>query len=148
MKSIYLYTAIGLALGCMVPIQSAVNSQLGQQLKHPLQASFTSFLVGTLVLAIILTVFDIGFPFTKQLGQTSWYLFTGGVMGAIFVSTVIVLIPRSGTLVILSSTVAGQLILAAVADHFGWFGLPHNPISFQRVVGIILLISGVLLVHK
>lgn len=148
MKDVYLYIVAGLALGCMIPVQSAINSQLGQQLKHPLQASFISFSVGTLVLAVILSVFKIGFPFTKHLCSISWYLFLGGAMGAVFVSAIIVLVPKTGTLRLLATTVAGELLLATIADHYGWFGLPVHQLSISRAVGVLFLLAGLYFVHK
>jgi transporter family-2 protein len=35
-----------------------------------------------------------------------------------------------------------------VIDHFGWLGLPEHPITWLRVAGVVLLISGVWLISK
>lgn len=146
MKATYLLIAAGLALGCIVPVQSAINAHLGQSLKHPLQASFISFIVGTITLAIVLTVLKIGFPMPKQFSNLSWYYFTGGILGSVFVSSIIFLVPKTGTFSVLSAIVAGELVFAMIADHYGWFGLQPKLIETKRVVGCVLLITGVILV--
>jgi len=36
--------------------------------------------------------------------------------------------------------------MALVIDHFGWLGLPENPITWMRVAGIVLLAAGAWLI--
>jgi len=44
--------------------------------------------------------------------------------------------------------VAGQMAMSMVMDHFGWLGIPAQPISLLRILGAILLFSGVVLIRK
>ena len=46
------------------------------------------------------------------------------------------------------SALAGQLATALVIDHFGWLGLPVNPITWGRVAGVALLGIGVWLISR
>ena len=39
-------------------------------------------------------------------------------------------------------TIAGQLALAVVIDHFGWLGVARSPITASKVLGIALLALG------
>jgi uncharacterized membrane protein YdcZ (DUF606 family) len=40
------------------------------------------------------------------------------------------------------------MIGSCLVDTFGWFGVAKLPLSFMRLVGIVLLIVGVILVQK
>jgi len=44
--------------------------------------------------------------------------------------------------------VAGQLLTAILMDHYGWLGLKENPISVQKLLGILLVVAGAYLVNK
>ena len=47
----------------------------------------------------------------------------------------------------MSYALAGQLLLAVVASHFGWFDIPVKQIDFIKLVGILALIAGVILIN-
>ena len=42
---------------------------------------------------------------------------------------------------------SGQIIIATIASHFGWFELPVKPITFKKVLGVISLTVGVSLLN-
>ena len=44
--------------------------------------------------------------------------------------------------------VAGQMMLSLILDHFGFMGVPKQPITMTRLAGVAMLIGGVLLVRK
>ncbi|MFN7231890.1 MAG: DMT family transporter [Brevundimonas sp.] len=44
--------------------------------------------------------------------------------------------------------IAGQLALSLVLDHFGWLGVPRQPLSLTRIAGVALVLAGVLLVRR
>jgi transporter family-2 protein len=45
-------------------------------------------------------------------------------------------------------TVTAALIMSLLVDHFGWLRVHPHPISLGRIVGGLLLISGVALIAK
>ena len=45
-------------------------------------------------------------------------------------------------------TIAGQLGVAIVIDHFGWLGVEKSPITVAKVSGVLLLAVGTWLVIK
>ena len=47
-----------------------------------------------------------------------------------------------------AATIAGQLTIAVVVDHFGWLGVERQAINLARVCGILLLAAGVALVVR
>jgi len=44
--------------------------------------------------------------------------------------------------------ITGNLVVAAVIDRFGWFGVTPIPLEWTRVVGILLLAGGAALVLR
>ena len=44
--------------------------------------------------------------------------------------------------------VAGQLIGASLADHFGAFGMEVKPVSLMKAAGLLLVLAGAVLVQR
>nr|WP_209329807.1 DMT family transporter [Lunatimonas salinarum] len=40
------------------------------------------------------------------------------------------------------------MIFAGLASHFGWFGLPVEPITLRKIMGIALMIFSVSLIKS
>ncbi|MFG0332434.1 MAG: DMT family transporter [Maioricimonas sp. JB049] len=140
---------LAVAAGFVVPIQSILNGRLGNLLENPLLAALVSFLGGSVTLGTILLMTTPGIPQVATDGKSfPWYLFTGGAFGAVFVTSVLVLVPQIGTTKVLAAAVVGQFIMALIVDHFGILGVPHNNASLMRVAGCLLLITGMLLINR
>ena len=142
------YTSIVLLIGCLVAVQGSINTQLTTYLKHPIQGALVSFVVGALSLLALNFIFRTQIPDWEHVKTAPWYLFAGGLLGAIFVSSVIFFIPKIGVTTVLAASIAGQLIAASVIDHFGFFGLTVHPISVGRIAGILLLAGGIFLIQR
>lgn len=140
---------IAVLVGGLVPLQSTINAYLGGYMKTPLAATFINFLGGTLIVLVVLGIlFRHQLPTFTELGQVPWYLFFGGLLGATFVTTIVMLTPKIGVTNMLVGAMVGQLIISLFFDHFGWMNLTPHPISWQRVAGVIFLIIGVILTQK
>jgi transporter family-2 protein len=144
----YIFIIIALVIGGFLSVQGSINAHLSSFLKHPLQASLTNFLVGTIILILLNVILRTSMPALSDMKRIPWYLFLGGVIGAMFVTSVVLLIPRIGVTTMLAASIAGQLIIAAVIDHFGFFNVAEHPISLSRTAGIAMLIAGILLIQK
>lgn len=68
--------------------------------------------------------------------------FTGGAIAAFGVRMYYVLIPEMDVGPMMSSALTGQLIIAFMASHFGWFGIPVKQIELFNLAGIVALIAG------
>ncbi|MGQ7868076.1 DMT family transporter [Sunxiuqinia sp. sy24] len=142
------YTLIVLLIGCLLAIQGSINTQLTTFLKHPLQGALVNFLVGFICLVGLNLILKTQIPDWGQVKIAPWYLFAGGMLGAIFVSSVIFFIPKIGVSTVLAASIAGQLVAASIIDHFGYFGLAVHPISAGRIAGILLLLGGIFLIQR
>lgn len=48
----------------------------------------------------------------------------------------------------MSFALTGQLLVAVIAGHYGWFDLPIKPLSLMRIIGVFALLSGVILINR
>jgi transporter family-2 protein len=137
---------VTLAMGAILPIQAALNGKLMRTFGHPVIGATISFLTGTLVLLIY--AFSIRSSFNPALiRETQWYHWIGGLIGAVYVTGIIVIIPRLGAGLAFTLIVSGQLMMSVLMDHYGLLGVPVNPISPAKLLGFCLLIAGVFLIR-
>jgi transporter family-2 protein len=142
-----IYIFLALLAGTILPVQAAINAALRGQLGHPVLASFASFLIGTCCLGLYALVARIPFSTGNFAGIEGWK-WTGGVLGAVYLTLAIILTPRLGAAVTFGLVITGQLIASVVLDHFGWLGIPIHQINAPRVLGVLLLMAGVVLVRN
>jgi transporter family-2 protein len=69
-------------------------------------------------------------------------MWIGGVMGLTVVGTITFAQPRIGATAVIGILIAGQLVMGAVIDRFGFFGVHQIAISPARAAGIVLLGIG------
>ncbi|TXF91749.1 DMT family transporter [Neolewinella aurantiaca] len=139
---------LAIAAGLMLPIQAGLNSEMGRALKSPVYASIVSFAVG--LIALLLYAFITRMPFGNlRDGLTlPWYYWIGGILGAFYVYGIIVLTPRLGVALTFGLTVAAQMLFGLMMDHYGWLDIPVSPVSWPRIVGVVMIIAGVVLIRS
>lgn len=134
-------------VGGLIALQAPINSNLGKQI-GTFQAAAVSFAIGTLLLVAIVFVAGGGVSEVSEARSLPWYYLTGGVLGAAYVTSVLVTVRSLGAGGVVAATIAGQLSMAVVVDQLGILGVPKQPISTARVVGIVLLAIGTYLVVR
>jgi transporter family-2 protein len=134
-----------LLLGVALSIQVGVNAELRAGLGHPVLAATVSFLIGTLGLLLVTVAIRPALPGATQL--VPWWQWTGGLLGALYVISAIVLAPKLGAAAMLAAIVAGQMAASLLLDHFGLLGFPVQPVSPLRVFAVLLILAGVLLLQ-
>src|SRR5690242_5846259 len=134
--------------GVVLAVQAGVNVQLRNALRDPITSSLVSFLVGTAGLALYACVARAQWPSGSSLGQVPAWQWAGGLLGAVYVVSTILVGPPLGAATLLSLVVAGQMIAAMVLDHFGWLGFAQHSVNLWRVLGAGLLIAGTVLILR
>ena len=142
-----MFYALSLGAGLSVALQQVLNANLRAGLGSPWLAGFVSYLGGTLVMLVILLVSREPWFSAASVARTSWFSWTGGVFGAIFIGISIIMVPRLGAATVLALIVVGQMIGSLTMDHFGLFGLAQHPATPVRLVGAASLILGVALIR-
>jgi transporter family-2 protein len=133
--------------GGLVALQAPINSVLGRSI-GTWQAAFVSFAIGTVALAIIASLATGGLSQVTGVRDVSLVYLTGGLLGAAYVTSILVAVRTLGAGGVVVATIAGQLAVSVVVDHFGLLGVTKQPITLARVVGVALLGLGTYLVVR
>ncbi|WGH83591.1 DMT family transporter [Auritidibacter ignavus] len=135
---------LGLLVGCIMPAQAAINARLRVAVQSPWVMSTISFGVGTAGLAILALIADggIGFDLVGVATQHPWWIWLGGAFGMVGMTSIVLLIPHLGAMLTTVSLLVGQILTAALVDHFQLFNAPHHRLTPLRVVGMVLVLVG------
>ncbi|MDP9227547.1 MAG: DMT family transporter [Actinomycetota bacterium] len=133
-------------VGGMIALQAPINAGLGKA-TGSFAAALISFAVGTLLLAaiVILSGKAGGLP---EAASVQWYYLLGGLLGAAYVFSALVLVDEIGAGGVAAATVTGQLTTSVLLDRFGALGLEQTPLTAQRLCGVALLLVGTYLVVR
>ncbi|MEJ6784721.1 DMT family transporter [Aminobacter sp. Piv2-1] len=143
-----LWSLLGVLAGAFVAIQAPINAQLARGLGVPVAAAAISFLSGAIVLGLV-TYFT-----TRSQGlvidwkaPAPWLFVAGGALGAVYVTSTVLLTPRIGAAALMAFLVAGQLLAGMLVDKAGVFGVAVRELSTGRIVGAMLLLAGALMIR-
>lgn len=144
----YLYFILPALAGLTITTQAGVNSQLKVAVNNPWVAAFISFVVGTVLLGLVILTTKQQVPTLAQLKGIELYKYSGGLLGAFFVTVIIFTVQRIGSANVFALVIAGQLLVALLYDHFGMFGFRQSDINWVKLLGVALLIVGAYLINK
>lgn len=140
------YALTMLAAGIGIPILAALNAGLGTRLGSPVAAAAILFSVALSVTLILLALK--GMPALAALITAPKHLFLAGLLVAFYILSITFIAPKFGVGNAVFFVLLGQLISAALIDHFGLFGARVSPLSLSRAGGIALMATGVFLTQK
>gem|GEM_PF-49674 len=132
--------------GIGIPILAALNAALGGRIGSPVAASVVLFAIAFLSAA---AVYATGMfkPSASLLSQPK-HFFLAGLLIAFYVLSITFIAPKFGVGNAVFFVLLGQLISAAMIDHFGLFGAQINPLSITKSGGIFLMVAGVYLTQQ
>ena len=131
-----------LAAGAAMSIQGVMNTRLGDKVG----VLETNALVQAVGFALaLLSAWGFGKGNIRLIGQAPWYSWWGGVIAPIITVTVMLSIKGLSPTVAISTILLSQLTVAALIDAFGWLGSEKLPFTWQKSVGVALMVAGVLM---
>jgi bacterial/archaeal transporter family-2 protein len=133
--------ALTVLAGLAGSVQVAVMGRFGGRVGVLEALTFSTGVQLVLSLAI-LVVARAGFGGIGDGFRTPAWMWLGGVMGLMVVGTITFAQPRIGATATIGILIAGQLVMGALIDRFGLFGVDRIDISLPRAVGIVLLGIG------
>jgi bacterial/archaeal transporter family-2 protein len=141
-----LYMLVAVVVGSLTVVQVLVNTQLRIATMSVLWAAFFQFFVGASLLALLALPLREPFPLAN-LPRSPWWIWSGGLIGAVYIVLSIFLLPRIGAALLFASIIVGQLAGSILIDHYGWLGAPVQRLSLARVAGAALLVVGAALIR-
>lgn len=139
--------ALMLAAGIGIPVLAALNARLGIGLGAPVTAAAVLFAVALAATAGLMLVTD-GTGRLAGLGSQPRGLFAAGLLVAFYVLSVTWAAPNLGLGTAILFVLIGQMISAAMIDHFGLIGAKVHLLSPQRMVGLVLMAGGIVLAMR
>ncbi|MBT1708266.1 DMT family transporter [Fulvivirgaceae bacterium PWU5] len=143
----FIWIFLTLLAGAFLPIQAGLNARLGKAASSPVYAAMFSFLVGALglILYILLTRQTISWPGVRAAPLSLW---AGGLLGAFYVTVIVLAFPRLGPGLTFGLVVAGQMVISLLLEHFNILVANPSPINYMKVLGIALIIAGVVILRR
>ncbi|HQW85509.1 MAG TPA: DMT family transporter [Ferruginibacter sp.] len=143
----FLWIILAFLSGTFLPIQAGLNSKLGKAGASPIYASLISFIIGVaaLTLYVILTKETFSWAGLKTAPAYAW---VGGVLGAFYVTVIILSFPKLGPGLTFGLVVAGQMCISVLLEHFNILVEKPNPINYMRLIGIAMIVVGVIIIRK
>ena len=141
--ALWLWRLAGFIFGCFTASQSAINGHLGQVTGSPVSAALVSFAVGVTALVIVNVVLRWRPRIERPEGKPNpWWMWIGGVLGALFIFGNAALVPQIGTGLTVVAGLLGSMLGSLIIDR-----VSGAPIKSRQVLGIALLLTGVVLIR-
>jgi bacterial/archaeal transporter family-2 protein len=132
---------VAVSIGAAVAAQAPLNSRLAH---HVGGLPATTVALGVSFAALVVLTTATGkLGGLEHLGEApKWAVFCGGLVGALYVGSIVWTVRALGAAGLTAATIAGQLGAAMLIDHFGWLGVDRSPITAAKLAGIVLLAAG------
>ena len=137
---------IMLAAGLGIPILASLNATLGQFIGSPIFAVVVLLGVAFSTICLISLTTN-NFPIVK-LFDAPKHLFIAGFFVVFYMLSVTAIAPHFGVGNAIFFVLLGQLISAAVIDHFALFGSTGSSLTLTRSIGLALMSLGVWLTQQ
>lgn len=128
--------------GLLIAVQQAINGRTARAAGNPMSATFLNFMFGTLALGI---AFGIAWAFAghapTSLPPGPWWLYTGGLIGIVFIAGAAWAVPIVGVLQFALLTIAGQLSGALLLDVVA--PTAATAVAPTLVIGVVLAFVAV-----
>ena len=143
-KNLSLFAVVlGCIAGAVVGVQRALNGQINEHSHQSFTTSLLNFITGTSLLVIlILGGVLIGKIELVPPPAGPWWIYTGGVIGVIYIAFTSTIVQHLGVLTFTLFSVGGQLVGSLVIDLIS----PTNGVNVSAylVTGIVMTYLGVI----
>ena len=79
-----------------------------------------------------------------RLRDAKWYLYSAGAIGVITVIFNSISFSGMGVSLTLAVSLLGQSLAAIIIDHFGLLGMKKIKFERQKITGLVLIVSGII----
>ncbi len=143
-KNLSLFAVLlGTIAGAVVGVQRALNGEINEYSHQSFATSLLNFITGTsLLVLLILGGVVIGKIHLVALPNGPWWIYTGGVIGVIYIAFTSTIVQHLGVLTFTLFSVGGQLVGSLIIDLVSPTNGVH--VSAYLVSGIVMTYLGVI----
>lgn len=138
-----MYALLTLMAGACQSAMASLNGMLTDYLGMFGMSFVVHFIGGLLLIIYMKTVVHEKLRITGM----PWYLYSAGFFGIFLVVSSSFCINAVGASFTTCVSVTGQLVISAIIDHFGWFGVPKIPFSKKRIPCFLLILAGLIIIN-
>ena len=136
------------AAGGLVAAQAPANNVISDSVGN-FGAALVSFVVGTTIILVLTFTVAGGLKGDEGAESPAWYYWVlGGVGGAAIVLVTLITVRELGAGGATAAVIAGQLALSVILDRAGVLGLDERAITWDKLLGIALLVAGTVLIVR
>lgn len=146
-SGVWLYPII-LAAGALQAWGPPMKGALRNALTNPWLASLVSFLPVVALLAVLWLCQPRPLPTAEGLTGMPWWAPLGGVIGAFAVIAGLLFVDKVGAGALAGLTITANILMSLAIDHFGGFGLPQHALTPGRLVGALLMVTGITAISR
>jgi transporter family-2 protein len=133
----------GCIAGAIVAVQRALNGEINQYTHQSFATSLLNFSTGALFLVVVM-IFGVALGFTdlSPLPAGPWWIYTGGVIGVIYIAFTSTIVQHLGVLTFTLFSVGGQLAASLIIDLVS--PTDGASLSAYLVIGLAMTYVGVI----
>jgi transporter family-2 protein len=133
----------GCLSGALVGFRSALNGEINEHSHQSFTTSLLNFITGTsFLLILIVAELILGRNKLSPLPSGPWWIYTGGVIGVIYIAFISTIVQHLGVLTFTLFSVGGQLVGSLIIDLVS----PTDGVrvSAYLITGIVMTYAGVI----
>ena len=133
----------GCVAGALVGFRSALNGEINEHSHQSFTTSLLNFITGTIFLIILMAGgLLLGKIHFSALPTGPWWIYTGGVLGVVYIAFISTIVQHLGVLTFTLFSVGGQLLSSLIIDLVSPTNGVH--VSAYLVTGIVMTYLGVI----
>ncbi|MGG0903233.1 DMT family transporter [Bacillus subtilis] len=135
---------LALLAGAALSFEGAIYAELGKTIGQ-IETSFYNFFMGSIIMGLLWLFFGKG-ELSYTLKAPKWSLL-GGVMGVVYLISIVVSVPFVGVGITMVAVIIGQLVMSMVIEHFGWLGSKKTRVNKEKIFAVISMIIALILIN-
>jgi bacterial/archaeal transporter family-2 protein len=134
--------ATGIAIGVQSTLSSRIGSLIGNFKTGVLMNTIGGFIAGLIFLTLLIIK---GKGFWQLPGTALAMLIIAGALGILIITGVSFSLQKAGVAAGLATLILGQMVVSVIIDAKGWGGATPIPITWPRIMGLLVMAAGVYL---
>ncbi|MDZ5721391.1 DMT family transporter, partial [Bacillus sp. SXabc123] len=141
---LFISYVLALLAGAALSFEGAIYAELGKTIGQ-IETSFYNFFMGSIIMGLLWLFFGKG-ELSYTLKAPKWSLL-GGVMGVVYLTSIVVSVPFVGVGITMVAVIIGQLVMSMVIEHFGWLGSKKTRVNKEKIFAVISMIIALILIN-
>lgn len=132
----------GIAIGAQSTLSSRIGTLIGNFKTGVLMNAIGGLIAGLIFVTLLLVK---GKGFWQLPTPALVMLIVAGALGILIITGISFSLQKTGVAAGLATVILGQMVASVLIDARGWGGMPPIPITWPRVLGLLVMAGGLIL---